>query len=58
MRLSTGEITNLPFQDEVSEMVWVGDTDTSVLYINLNKADVPGGVSLFTADLADSPIKG
>ena len=58
MRVSTGEITKLPFEDEVSEMVWVGPTDTSVLYINVNKNDVPGGVTLWTADLADSPVKG
>lgn len=58
IRISTGEITKLPFQDEVSEMVWVGNTDTSVLYVNVNKNDVPGGVTLWTADLADSSVKG
>ena len=58
MRISTGEITKLPFEDEVSEIVWVGDTNISVLYVNVNKNDVPGGVTLWTADLADSPVKG
>ena len=37
MRVSTGEITKLPFEDEISEMVWLGETNTSVLYINVNK---------------------
>jgi hypothetical protein len=58
MRISTGEITTLPFEDEVSEMAWVGDTNTSVLYVNVNKdGGTPGGITLWTADLGDSPIK-
>jgi hypothetical protein len=58
MKISTGEITKLPFEDEVSEMAWVGDTNTSVLYVNVNKnGGTPGGITLWTADLADSPIK-
>ena len=57
MRLSIGEITDLPWSDDVSESVWVGPTDTSVLYLNGTNDDVPGGVTLYTADLADSPIK-
>ena len=58
MKISSGEITKLPFTDEVSEMVWVGETNTSVLYINSTNEDVSGGVTLWTADLADSPIQG
>ncbi|KAK4495912.1 hypothetical protein PRZ48_013180 [Zasmidium cellare] len=58
LRISTGEITDLPLNSsEVSEMVWVGPTNTSVLYINGTNEDVPGGVTLYTADLAESPIK-
>jgi hypothetical protein len=58
MRISTGEITTLPFEDEVSEMAWVGDTNTSVLYVNVDKdGGTPGGITLWTADLGDSPIK-
>lgn len=59
MRVSSGEITKLPFEDEVSEMVWVGETNTSVLYVNANKdGGTPGGITLWTADLADSEPKG
>ena len=59
MRISTGEVTKLPFEDEVSEMVWVGDTNNSVLYVNVNKdGGTPGGITLWTANLADSPVKG
>ena len=58
LRLSTGEISNLPFTDDVSEIVWVGDTATSVLYINGTNDEIRGGVTLWTADLADDPIKG
>ena len=59
MKISTGEITKLPFEDEVSEMVWVGDTATSILYVNVNKdGGTPGGITLWTADLADSSVKG
>ena len=59
MRVSSGEITKLPFEDEVSEMVWVGETYTSVLYVNANKdGGTPGGITLWTADLADSSPKG
>ncbi|KAK3700740.1 Dipeptidyl-peptidase 5 [Vermiconidia calcicola] len=57
MRVSTGEITELPFEDDVSEMVWAGETPTSVLYVS-SKSRVSSGVSLWTADLADSPING
>ena len=57
MRLSTGEVTELPFSDEVSEIVWVGPTNTSVLYINGTNEEIPGGITLYTADLANSPIK-
>lgn len=57
MRLSTGEVTDLPFSDDVSEMVWVGPTDTSVLYVNGTNENIPGGVTLYTADLAKTPIE-
>lgn len=59
MNLNSGEITNLPeaWGDEVSEIVWVGSTPTSVLYINGTNEDVPGGVSMYTADVAADPIQ-
>jgi dipeptidyl aminopeptidase/acylaminoacyl peptidase len=59
MNVSSGNITKLPFEDEVSEMVWVGETNTSVLYVNANKdGGTPGGITLWTADLSDSSPNG
>lgn len=53
MDVKTGKITDAPFDSSVSELVWVGDTDTSILYINATNDDVPGGVTLYTADVKD-----
>jgi len=58
LNINTGDISDLPFSSDVSEMVWVGSTNTSVLYINGTNDDVPGGVTLWTTDLAESPIVG
>ena len=56
LNLNTGDISDLPFSDDVSEMVWVGSTNTSVLYLNGTNDAVPGSVTLWTVDLAESPI--
>lgn len=56
MRLDTGEISDLPFADEVSEILWVGNTPTSVLYVN-STSDT-GGISLWTVDLAHADVAG
>jgi len=58
LNINTGDISDLPFSSEVSEMVWVGSTNTSVLYLNGTNDEVPGGVTLWTTDLAESPIVG
>ena len=59
LNVNTGDISDLPFADDVSEMVWVGSTNTSVLYLNgTSDTANPGGVSLWTVDLAESPIAG
>lgn len=58
LNIKTGDISDLPFADDVSEMVWVGSTNTSVLYINGTNDEIPGGVTLWTTDLAVSPIVG
>jgi hypothetical protein len=59
LNIKTGDISELPFSGgDVSEMVWVGSTNTSVLYLNGTNDDVPGGVTLWTTDLAESPIVG
>lgn len=58
LNIKTGDISDLPFTSDVSEMVWVGNTDTSVLYLNGTNDEVAGGVTLWTTDLAVSPIVG
>jgi hypothetical protein len=50
----TGNITKAPFNSAVSEVVWVGDSDDSILYINATNEAIPGGVTLYTADLSAS----
>lgn len=50
--VASGAITEAPFDSSVSEVVWVGLTNTSILYINGTNDDVPGGVTLYTADVA------
>lgn len=35
----------------MSEVVWVGDTEDSILYLNSTNAEITGGVTLYTADL-------
>ncbi len=57
MNITSGEITKVPFGDDVSEVVWVGDSDTSILYTS-SKSSVKSGISLWTADLADPSAKG
>jgi hypothetical protein len=48
---TTGNTTKAPFGSAVSEVVWVGDSDDSILYINSTNDNIPGGVTLYTADL-------
>lgn len=48
--VASGNITDAPIDSDVSEVVWVGKTNTSVLYINGTNDNVPGGVTLYTAD--------
>ncbi|KAK5170393.1 Dipeptidyl-peptidase 5 [Saxophila tyrrhenica] len=57
MNISSGDITKVPFGDDISEVVWVGETDTSILYTS-TKSPVSSGISLWTADLADPKVKG
>jgi hypothetical protein len=48
----TGNTTKAPFGSAVSEVVWVGDNDDTILYINSTNEHIPGGVTLYTADLS------
>ncbi|RYN23886.1 Dipeptidyl-peptidase 5 [Alternaria arborescens] len=48
----SGNITKAPFGSDASEVVWVGDTEDSILYLNATNEEIPGGVTLYTADLS------
>jgi hypothetical protein len=50
--IATGNTTKAPFGSAVSEVVWVGNSDDSILYINSTNENIPGGVTLYTADLS------
>ncbi|ETS83501.1 hypothetical protein PFICI_05377 [Pestalotiopsis fici W106-1] len=47
--LKTGDISIWPARDELSEFVFVGDTE--ILYVNGTNEEGDGGVSLYTADV-------
>ncbi|KAI0534930.1 dipeptidyl-peptidase-like protein V precursor [Xylaria digitata] len=49
--VNSGKVTAAPFGSDVSEVVWIGDTDTSILYINGTNDEIAGGVTLYTADI-------
>lgn len=49
--MASGKTKEAPFGSEVSEIVWIGDTDTSILYINGTNDKTAGGVTLYTADI-------
>ncbi|GAP92971.1 putative dipeptidyl aminopeptidase [Rosellinia necatrix] len=49
--VASGKVKLAPFGSDVSEVVWIGDTDTSILYINGTNDNVAGGVTLYTADI-------
>lgn len=51
MNLTSGEVTLLFNGSDISEMVWVGPTDTSVIYVNGTNDAEDGGVSLYAADV-------
>ncbi|KAB8349463.1 hypothetical protein FH972_023490 [Carpinus fangiana] len=50
--LTSGNIKVLPFNgSEVSEIIWLGNTPSSVLYLNATNKDIPGGVTLWSSDV-------
>ncbi|KAJ2987074.1 hypothetical protein NUW58_g4707 [Xylaria curta] len=49
--VASGKTKEAPFGSEVSEVVWIGKTDTSILYINGTNDKTAGGVTLYTADV-------
>lgn len=53
MDLESGRITLLTNDSNVSEMIWLGSSNSALLYINGTNADIPGGVELWVSDTAD-----
>ncbi|KAF2752906.1 alpha/beta-hydrolase [Pseudovirgaria hyperparasitica] len=51
LHVATGNISELPWGSEVSEVLWIGPTDTSVIYINRTNDEVSGGISIWSADI-------
>jgi hypothetical protein len=56
LNVASGNVTEAPFDSEVSEVVWVGASNTSIVYINATNEEVPGGVTLYTADVGADPF--
>jgi hypothetical protein len=52
LNLTSGEVTFLADGSEISEIVWIGATPTSVIYVNGTNAEGDGGISLYSADVA------
>ena len=51
--LNTGDISTWSTDSNISEVVFVGPSDTSILYINATNEEGDGGISLYTADATD-----
>ncbi len=49
--VDTGETTLLTNSSEVSEIVWLGTSDTDVLYINSTNSEIDGGIELWVSDI-------
>lgn len=51
--METGEVRLLTNDSNVSEIIWLGPKDTSVIYVNSTNAEIPGGVELWVSDITD-----
>jgi hypothetical protein len=51
LNLQSGEISLLFNGSDISELVWVGPTNTSVLYVNGTNEEEDGGISLYSAEV-------
>ncbi|EXJ88470.1 dipeptidyl aminopeptidase [Capronia coronata CBS 617.96] len=51
MNLTTGEISLLYNGSDISEIVFVGPTNTSILYINGTNEEDDGGISIYGGDI-------
>lgn len=55
--VKSGDVREAPIDSDVSEVVWIGSTNTSVLYINGTNDEIEGGVTLYTADLGAEKLE-
>ncbi|KAJ5684556.1 uncharacterized protein N7477_000901 [Penicillium maclennaniae] len=51
--LKSGKISELTDDSNVSEIIWLGSSNSGLLYINSTNAGIPGGVELWISDTAD-----
>jgi hypothetical protein len=51
LNLQSGEVSLLFNGSDISELVWIGPTNTSVIYVNGTNPEDDGGVSLYSADV-------
>lgn len=51
--LESGEVSPLTNDSNVAELIWLGSTDSGLLYINSTNAEIPGGVELWVSDTAE-----
>lgn len=59
LNIPAGKMSDLDLSSDASDIVWVGPTNTSVLYIHATRENnKPGTVTLWTTNLADSPLTG
>jgi hypothetical protein len=48
--LKSGKISLLTNSSGISEMVWAGSTNTSIIYINGTNDEDDGGISIYAGD--------
>ncbi|KAJ9488209.1 hypothetical protein VN97_g5072 [Penicillium thymicola] len=51
--LETGKVTQLTNDSNVSELTWLGSTDSGLLYINGTNAEIPGGTEIWVSDTSE-----
>ncbi|KIW08219.1 uncharacterized protein PV09_01147 [Verruconis gallopava] len=51
LNLKSGEVSLLYEGSDISELVWIGPTNTSVIYVNGTNEEGNGGISLYSADV-------
>ena len=51
MNLTSGKYDLLFNGSDISEMVWIGPKDTSVIYVNGTNEAEDGGISIYAGDV-------